>query len=98
LFRNISANIISIVVQYYVTGGWGGLVLVSGRKPEGKDKTYLKRITAVEEKKVDYTEAEADIGDDVGADITEQGAVRKAPSGIKMIRRYSGKSKRQKRK
>jgi YidC/Oxa1 family membrane protein insertase len=94
----VVSNIISIVVQYYVTGGWGGLVLVSGRKPEGKDKTYLKRITAVEEKKVDYTEAEADIGDDVGADITEQGAVRKAPSGIKMIRRYSGKSKRQKRK
>ena len=92
----VISNIITIVVQYYVTGGWGGLVSVSGRKPEGKDKTYLKRITAVEEKTVDYTQAEADIGDDVGADITEQGAARKAPAGLKMIRRYSGKSKRHK--
>jgi len=94
----VVSNIITIVVQYYVTGGWGGLVSVAAKKPEGKDKTYLKRITAVEEKTVDYTEAEADIGDDVGADITEQGAARKAPASLKVIRRYSGKSKRRKRK
>jgi len=94
----VVSNIITIVVQYYVTGGWGGLVSVAAKKPEGKDKTYLKRITAVEEKTMDYTEAEADIGDDVGADITEQGAARKAPASLKVIRRYSGKSKRRKRK
>lgn len=91
------SNIISIVVQYYVTG-WGGLVSAEGRKPAGRDKKYITRITKVEEKPADYDDVEADVGADVGADITEQGTAQKVPASLKMIRRYSGKSKRHKRK
>jgi len=92
----VISNIISIVMQYYITGGWGGLVAAGARKTA--DKKYVTRITKVEEKSVDYAETEADIGADVGADITEHGAARKVPASPKMSRRYSGKSKRHKRK
>lgn len=93
----VISNIISIVMQYYITGGWGGLVAAEATKPH-RDKKYVTRITKVEEKPADYAETEADIGADVGADITEHGAARKVPASLKMTRRYSGKSKRHKRK
>lgn len=92
----VISNIISIVMQYYITGGWGGLAAAGARKTA--DKKYVTRITKVEEKPADYAETESDIGADVGADITEHGAARKVPESLKMMRRYSGKSKRHKRK
>jgi len=75
----VVSNIISIIIQYYVTG-WGGLVPSAARRPVGRDKGYLKRITRVEEKPTDYA--------DVGADI-KVGAVE--PSDAMQI----GKASRQ---
>ncbi len=99
----VVSNIISIVVQYYITGGWGGLVAGGPRESADKDKKYVAHIAKVEEKPANYASTEADIGadvgvDDVGADIMEHGATSKAPPGLKMLRRHAGKSKRQKRK
>lgn len=59
----VVSNIISIIIQYYVTG-WGSLVPASARKPVGRDKGYLKRITRVEEKPTGYTDTGADINVD----------------------------------
>jgi YidC/Oxa1 family membrane protein insertase len=67
----VISNVISIGMQYFITGGWGGLVAQGAAKPMGRDKKYLKRITGVEQKEADYTASESDIGVDVGADIAE---------------------------
>ncbi|MFC1950363.1 YidC/Oxa1 family membrane protein insertase [Chloroflexota bacterium] len=58
----VTSNIITIVIQYFVTG-WGGLVKSATRKSTGRDKTYKKRIAQIEEIPTDYA--------DVGADIVE---------------------------
>jgi YidC/Oxa1 family membrane protein insertase len=93
----IVSNIFTIVIQYRATG-WGGLVSATAQKPDGRDKKYVKRITQVEEKPVDYT--------DVGADITDAEVAQKEssarggyPASIKVIRRQpkSGKGHRHKR-
>ena len=67
----VISNVISIGMQYFITGGWGGLVAQGVAKPMGRDKKYLKRITRVEQKEADYTASESDIGVDIGADIAE---------------------------
>ncbi|MCK4961313.1 MAG: YidC/Oxa1 family membrane protein insertase, partial [Anaerolineales bacterium] len=67
----VVSNVISIGMQYFITGGWGGLVAQGVAKPMGRDKKYLKRITRVEQKEADYTASESDIGVDIGADIAE---------------------------
>ncbi len=54
------SNIISIGMQYFVTG-WGGLASSFAKKPTGRDKKYRKRISYVEETPSD----EADIGADI---------------------------------
>lgn len=99
----VISNIITIVVQYKITG-WGGLVPAAAGKPGGRDKKYIKRITTVEEKPVDYASVEADIGDDIGADVVETDTTRKEgidqvrhPTNFRMVRRHAGKSKRHKR-
>ena len=98
----VVSNIISIIIQYRITG-WGGLVAATAKKPEGKDKRYLERITQVEEKPVKYSDVEADVGADVGADISETGEKGGGTGGdylsrIKMARRLPqrGKSRRPK--
>ncbi len=45
----VVSNIISIVIQYYITG-WGGLAPAAAKGPAGRNKTYVKRINRVEEK------------------------------------------------
>jgi len=58
----VTSNVISIVIQYFVTG-WGGLVKSTAGRPTGRDKGYKKRIAQIEEGPSEYA--------DVGADIVE---------------------------
>ena len=100
----VISNVISIGMQYFITGGWGGLTSEAAAKPAGRDKKYITRITRVEEKASDYRETEADIGADVGADIAATevspkggaGPARFQPS-LRAIKRHPKKSKRPKR-
>jgi len=97
----VISNVISIGMQYFITGGWGGLVAQGVAKPMGRDKKYLKRITRVEQKEADYTASESDIGVDIGADIAEADMKqtksmtpdRYQPS-LRAVKRHSKKSKR----
>ena len=99
----VISNVIQIGMQYFITGGWGGLSAKAADKPTGRDKKYIKRITKVEEKPADYEATESDIGADVGADIggadvsKKSGALsdRYQPS-LRAIKRHPKKSKRQK--
>ena len=95
----VVSNVIQIGMQYFITGGWGGLSTQAAGKPAGRDKQYIKRITRVEEKAADYEASESDIGPDVGADIG--GAKGGASSdryqpGLRAMKRHSKKSKRPK--
>ncbi len=99
----VISNVISIVMQYFITGGWGGLVS-SAVKPAVRDRKYLKRITTVEEKAADYSATESDIGADVGADIVEADVSPKEgttsaryQSSLRAMKRHPKKSKRPKR-
>jgi len=58
----LASNVITIVMQYFVTG-WGGLVKLGPKRAAGRDKKYRKRITQVEQESSPY--------DDIGADIVE---------------------------
>ncbi|TET48500.1 MAG: membrane protein insertase YidC [Dehalococcoidia bacterium] len=97
----VISNVISIGMQYFITGGWGGLVAQGVAKPMGRDKKYLKRITRVEQKEADYTASESDIGVDIGADIAEADMKqtksmtpdRYQPS-LRAVKRHSKKGKR----
>ncbi|MFQ5996490.1 MAG: YidC/Oxa1 family membrane protein insertase [Dehalococcoidales bacterium] len=98
----VISNIISIGIQYYMTG-WGSLLPAAAGKV-GRDKKYIARITKVEEKPTDYADVEADVGADVGADIVEQKVTQKEdlararyPTSLRMIKRHPKKSKRPKR-
>jgi len=96
----VISNIITIVLQYYMTG-WGGLVSQTTAKSAGRDNKYLKRITRVEQREADYTASESDIGVDIGADIAEADMKqtksmtpnRYQPS-LRAVKRHSKKSKR----
>jgi len=72
------SNVISMVMQYFVLGGWGGLA----RSPAGRqvtaDKQYLKRITQVEKTSADIGAVEADI---VETSSTEEGYGDKRQAG-----------------
>ena len=61
------SNIISIVIQYYVTG-WGALAPSVAKQPAGKDKKYLRRITQVEQ-----TSSEAPVEADIVVPSSEAG-------------------------
>ena len=93
----VVSNIISIVVQYYITG-WGGLLAEPAGKTAGRDKKYIARITKTEEKPADYADAKADIDADVGTDIVEresaqkEGAGRYSP-GLRAMQRHPKKTK-----
>ena len=97
----VVSNVISIGMQYFITGGWGGLVAQGVAKPMGRDKKYLKRITGVEQKEADYTASESDIGVDIGADIAEADMKQtksmtpdKYQPSLRAMKRHSKKSKR----
>ena len=84
----VISNVITIVIQYYMVGGWGGLMPTGAQKPVGRDKKYITHITRVEEKPVDFADVGADIGADVGADIA-----RKAAPSLRMFKRQAKKNK-----
>ena len=97
----VVSNVISIGMQYFITGGWGGLVAQGVAKPMGRDKKYLKRITRVEQKEADYTASESDIGVDIGADIAEADMKQtksmtpdKYQPSLRAMKRHSKKGKR----
>ena len=99
----VVSNVIQIGMQYFITGGWGGLSTQAADKPTGRDKKYIKRITMVEEKAADYEASESDIGVDVGADIGGAGVSKKEDAssdryqaGLRAMKRHSKKSKRPK--
>jgi len=99
----VISNIISIGVQYYMTG-WGNLLPAAAGKPAGRDKKYIAHITKVEEKATDYDDVGADVGADIGADIVEPGAARKEgeartpyPTSLRMVKRHPKKRKHPKR-
>jgi len=57
----VISNLITIGVQYRMTG-WGGLLSSSAdKKATGKEKRYIARINEPETKKADYEDGNADI-------------------------------------
>ncbi len=56
----VASNVISIVMQYFITG-WGGLVTATAMRPVSRDRKYLKRIAQVEEKPSEHADIVADI-------------------------------------
>jgi len=90
----VVSNIISVIIQYKVTG-WGGLLSAEARKPAGRDKRYLKRITQVEGRPADY----ADLGADIEAETVEEGTTQKedvSHGGFPPVIRHPRKAKRHK--
>jgi len=57
----VVSNAITIVMQYYITGGWGGLTPGRAARPVGRDIKYRKRITEVEQASTESTAISADI-------------------------------------
>jgi len=68
----VTSNVISIVIQYFVTG-WGGLVKSTAGRPTGRDKQYKKRIAQIEERPSEYA--------DVGADVVEPSSTQEEGLG-----------------
>ena len=66
----VISNVISVVIQYFVLGGWGSLARSTAGRPVTTDKKYLKRIAQAEESAADITAVEADITE---ASSTEEG-------------------------
>jgi YidC/Oxa1 family membrane protein insertase len=100
----VVSNVISIIMQYYITG-WGGLIAGGVKKAAAEEKKFaLKPMKKEAEKSADVAETGADIRAEGGADVTEPGAVSKESSvrsyleRLRFIRRDSGKSRRQKKK
>ncbi|MDD4875566.1 MAG: YidC/Oxa1 family membrane protein insertase [Dehalococcoidales bacterium] len=60
----VTSNVISVVIQYFVSG-WGGLVKTT-TEGSPRDRRFKKRIIQIEKSSSDYA--------DVGADIIEQGS------------------------
>ena len=87
----VVSNLISVAIQYHMTGGWGGLV-PAAKKPTGKDKRYIKRITSVEDKSADY----ADFGADISADAAKSGDVKKIGAAKRLPWRERARSRKKK--
>jgi YidC/Oxa1 family membrane protein insertase len=71
------SNIITIGMQYFVTG-WGGLARQAAGKQKVRDKKYKKRIAYVEETPLDETDVGADI---VVAESTQEEGLEYGKSG-----------------
>ena len=94
----IVSNLFSMLVQYFVIGGLGGLA-----RGQAGAKEIRRRISQVETETTKITAAESDITDsgsapEEGADEGEYGVKRQLRRGghkasLKSIRRHSGKGK-----
>jgi len=98
----VASNIITIAIQYYVTGGWGGLVSARATKPTGKDKKYKERIVRVEETPPEHEALEADIVvpsstqeglEDAGLGDKRQDRGGSYPKSLRQVRRRSGRGR-----
>ncbi len=98
----ITSNIISMVMQYFVIGGWGGLARGgAGRQASGRELS--RRIVQAEATITETQASEADIVDSSDTlreevDEGEYGVKRQlrrggSPASLKSIRRHSGKGK-----
>jgi YidC/Oxa1 family membrane protein insertase len=56
----VSSNIITVVIQYFVTG-WGSLLSAKAGSPGGRDRKYKKRIAQMEQASSEVDALEADI-------------------------------------
>ena len=88
----LASNVISIVIQYFVIGGWGGLARAGARRPGVADKKYLDRIAEVESSPTKITAMEADIVETSPTQGVSRGGY---PTSLKAIRRQSRRSKGQ---
>ena len=86
----VTSNVISIVIQYFVTG-WGGLVKSTAGRPTGRDKGYKRRIAQIEGKTSDYADVGADI---VGPSSTQGEGLGYGESGDERQDRGGGYSTR----
>ncbi len=86
----VISNIITIGIQYYIGGGWGGLAPASGKKP-ARDKKYARRITRAEEKPAEVAGTVSE--SESGADISADGERRKKASPSRKTDRQAKKGK-----
>ncbi len=94
----VVSNVISIVMQYFVIGGWGGLVRSRAGVTAGAGKTLQQRIAQVEQSPTRITAGEADIVD--SGSTEEEPTIRKEgyPTDISRVRHQRrGKDHRHKR-
>ena len=54
-------NLVTVVMQYFTLGGWGGLLPNKAKKQPEKDKKLKKRIAEAEKADIDTAATEADI-------------------------------------
>jgi len=59
----VISNLITIGMQYFITGGWGGLLPAAAPRTTGRDSKYMKRIAQVEEGAAESMDVSADIID-----------------------------------
>ena len=79
----VASNLITIVMQYFTIGGWGGLLPERAKKETGRDKKLKQRITEAEKVPVEATALEADITSDQLKEGTqdETGGEKRQDSG-----------------
>ena len=95
----LATNLITIAMQYFTLGGWGGLLPDKGKKKPEKDNKLKKRIAEAEKDTNDAAANEADISSrelEEGTQDETAGEMRKDSGGgyTTSIRRTSRKSKR----
>ncbi len=81
----VVTNVITIGIQYIMTGGWGGLVPGAATRIPGRDIRYKKRIAQVEQGGI----ADADLGADIvePTSIEEKGLADGKSGGERQDRR-----------
>ncbi len=103
----VASNVITIIMQYFITGGWGGLSRSSGegravvKASVGRGGGDLKKRIAQAEQSAVITAMEADIvvpastpEDEAGSDVSADKLRGVSyPGGAKTIRRQSKRSK-----
>ena len=102
----VASNVITIIMQYFITGGWGGLSRSKDgrtvvKASVGKSSGDLKKRIAQAEQSAGITAMEADIvmpdstlGKEVGGEAsTDKPRGVSYPGGAKTIRRQSKRSK-----
>ncbi len=100
----LTTNIITVVIQYFITG-WGGLLPARSRKAPERDKKLKKRIAEVEQPSAEITAPAADIIEQGGeAEDERSGDERQDrgggyPASLRRIRRKPrrGRGRRSKR-